>query len=269
MVQRFGLGALALILLPLGAAGCTRTGDLGRPVAPPVDMRSFFAAGAEGQEDPLAGLSLTGDERELRARAYHFRAGWTSTPTSYYANLRYRYAHSTAGLWGALATDIAEDAELLPPLTEMAYRVAIEDRENLAHLEGRGGATDEAVAKASARAESNHAVIAELANSVDTRIRIYSHAINMASLDAPSRREREALAALSVLTGRAALLAEILRIYEGGAAPLPRLASGAGASLPPDYGAKRPIRATNVPRNAARDIKVIEPPPIVEIPSAR
>lgn len=257
-----GLGALAIAFTVLGAAGCTRTGDLGRPVAPPIDMRSFFAAGAAA-DDPLGGLALTEDERELRSRAYHFRSGWTGTPTSYYANLLYSFGYSTAGLWGALVSDISDDAELLPPLAEIAYRVALEDRENLASLAGPGGAAADALARAKARTAGNHALIAEIANAADTRIRIYSYAIEVAARDAPDRREREALAALGHLTDNSALLSEVLLVYEGGAAPLPRLARN--GPRPDGYGAKRPTP----PVSKGGDIRVIPAPPIVEVPPAR
>lgn len=256
--MRTGRGVLVIALMALGAAGCTRIGDLGRPVAPPFAVLGFHSTGFgsfTNEDEALVGSTLTDDERELRTRAYHFLNTAGRGDEKYnYAAIRFQRRASNSSFWAQMISDIRDDDQLLPPLAEIAFRVARDDRERMRLADLAEGAVPGADKTVTARAQANRTAIAKIVDATDTRINAYAYAMDRGSIEAPDRLESEARLALRDLTDRSALMIEILGIYDSDAAPQLAAANGQRPPMPssqPGY------------RSGASGIHIIEAPAMV------
>jgi hypothetical protein len=155
------LGAVSLVTLALGLAGCApRLGDFGRPLDKDGARFGNSYVGnafAADRHEPVSSFKFTDDEIELRDRAWRFLmpetervvfdrmlADWRikrylppETPfekKAYYRALDGRYAVSPASRYATLGADIEADLELIAPFRAIAARVMQGDRVRLGML---------------------------------------------------------------------------------------------------------------------------------------
>jgi len=174
-----GLAGLAL-------AGCTQTGDFGRP-RPGLASKSLAVTGSISaivRGEPVSLFPFTDDEQEMRNRAWRFlmpahERSWfehtlaeltrtrvlpasvhPADHTAYHDALATEAARSPASRYRRLSEDIQADDRLIEPFSRVAARVAGADRVRLRSLPHVGDLEPGDVAGAVARVAENRCLVA-------------------------------------------------------------------------------------------------------------
>jgi hypothetical protein len=236
--RRFSAGrirpALIILLAALGA-GCTQTGDLGRPQASLwTDLAPLAGAGAARARGELVShFAYTDDEAELRNRAWRFLmpahersiferaladltiarllpiAFHSADPTEYHRGLIADSGRSPASRYRRLGEDAAADDLLIRPFAHTAQRVFAADRARLqatAHVRDLHPGDLHHMA---ARIAENRCLVAWAKAEIERRAYGYRYALERLFLAAPQRESIEAERAVVRLEKHRDALAEL------------------------------------------------------------
>jgi hypothetical protein len=270
---RRGAGAarrgLLLAAALLGLAGCTETGDLGRPRPTVLSEAILPAAGGAAavlRGEPVSPFDLTDDEDELRRRAWRFLmpahersvferqvaalvqarvlpvSARPADPRAYGAALSADPARSPVSRYRRLAGDVAADRALLAPLARVAARVIEADARRLQAVPLMSDVEARRLAGALARVAENRCLVAWTRTALDERIAGYALALERVFLETPDREAIPPERALAALRAEAALLdaLPVPGLDEGGCAP-PETIAAAPPPPPPAMPRRREV----------------------------
>jgi hypothetical protein len=212
-------GRLACVFVGLALAGCTDTGDFGRPrpslwnevILPAAGSHAALARG-----EPVSRYVYTDDEDELRDRAWRFvmpahERSWfegivanlvrtrvlplhlqPADRTTYHHALMGGSFRSPASRYRRLSEDAVADLLLIGPFTALAARVIAADRVRLRSLAHVRDLDEAQVHHAVARVAENRCLIAWVRVETLGRLESYRYALEHLLIEAP---QNEAMAA--------------------------------------------------------------------------
>ena len=244
-----GFDRLACVFVVLALAGCTETGDFGRPKPSLWNDVILPAAGshaAMARGESVSRYVYTDDEDELRDRAWRFvmpahERSWferiianlvrtrvlpahlqPADRTTYHHALMGGSFRSPASRYRRLSEDAIADLQLIGPFTALAARVIATDRVRLRSLAHVRDLDEAQVHHAVARVAENRCLIAWVRVETLARLESYRYALEHLLIEAP---QSEAIAAERALAG----LGAHRQMLDALVAPLPSHGLCAGA----------------------------------------
>ncbi len=206
----------------LGLAGCSETGDFGRPRNSVWNSTIYPITGlatAHLPQEALSNFHLTDDETRLRDRTYRFVSvaherqnfwdGSGNDITSYHRALTLGYYASQVSRYRRLSEDAMADRNLILPFRNVAGRVVAADdiRLRTARLSPR---IDEGKRREAAiRAAENREVVERVRERLQFRVAAYRYALDNLVVEVPSREAIMAERAVMALEAESGLLNRI------------------------------------------------------------
>ena len=209
---RSALRLAAAASLAILFAGCTETGDFGRPRVTGIGEIAATTTGsiaAKLRDEPVSGFIFTDDEDELRQRAWRFlmpaheRAfvdGLLSNAvrtrvlpyemhprdrSQYFKAVMEDHGRSPASRYRRIAEDAAADAMLIEPFVAVAVRVMAADSMRMKSLLHVRDITDRRIRNAAARTAENRCLIAWVRAEAGDRSDAYRYAAERLFIEAP------------------------------------------------------------------------------------
>jgi hypothetical protein len=196
----------------LALAGCTETGDFGRPkrsVWNDVVLPATGSLAARARGEPVSRYVYTDDENELRDRAWRFimpaheRSWFERTVadlvrtrvlpvdlypgdrTAYHDALTGESFRSPASRYRQLSEDAFADLKLIAPFAARASRVMAADRVRLGSLSYVRNVDEEQIDQAIARVAENRCLVAWVRYETYGRLVAYRYALEHLVIEAP------------------------------------------------------------------------------------